>query len=118
MSDVAGRMARLSFRVDLTLPVLSQPLGKQLDGGEEVVVEAHQQVDVVGVVAAAKTVRQVVSWVHGGAKLAADGTEEAEVALIVLRGWTVVAESANGDLHRQVVANGSQQMVGDHERMP
>ena len=89
MSDVAGRMARLSFRVDLTLPVLSQPLGKQLDGGEEVVVEAHQQVDVVGVVAAAKTVRQIVSWVHGGAKLAADGTEEAEVALIVLRGRTV-----------------------------
>jgi hypothetical protein len=43
------------------LEVVSQPLLEQFDGREEVVVEAHQQVDVVDVAAATEAVGQVVA---------------------------------------------------------
>jgi len=50
------------------------------DGGGEVVVEFAQEVDVVEVFLAGKAVGEVVAWVDGGARSAAVGAEEAEVA--------------------------------------
>ena len=76
---------RLGLRFGVTPEVVSQPLLEQFDGREEVVVEAHQQVDVVDVAAATEAVGQVGAGVDRAAEFSAAGTEEAEVALELFR---------------------------------
>ena len=59
--------------------VFFEPAFEQGDGGEEVVVEFDQEVDVVEVFLAAEAVGEVVAWVDGGALFAAVGADETEV---------------------------------------
>ena len=72
------------------LEVVSQPLLEQFDGREEVVVEAHQHVDVVEVAAARKTMGQIIARVDRAAEFSAARTEEAELALELFR-WRRLA---------------------------
>ena len=65
----------------------TRPL-QQGDGGAEVVVEGHQQVDVVEVLLAAEAVGEVVARVDRGPHLAAVRAEEAEV---VAANFTAIA---------------------------
>jgi hypothetical protein len=60
--------------------VLIEEAFEEGDGGEEVVVELDQQVDVVEIFFAAEAVGEVVAWIDGGTHFAAIRTEEAEVA--------------------------------------
>ena len=123
------RRAASAGATQVILPVASQRLfracsawywlsqrSQEGDGGAEVVVERHEQVDVVEVLLAAEAVGEVVAWIDGGAHLAAAGTEEAEVAFAHLRRRPVAAEGGDGDRHRQVVADAAQQVVGNHEK--
>lgn len=94
--------------------VLVEPLGEDVGGGLEVVAEGDQEIDVVVVSLAAEAMGEIVARVDGGAQLAAVGTEEAEVTFEVLGGWRLVAETPEGDFHRQRIANGPQKLFGDH----
>ena len=62
-----------------------EPAFQQRDRGAEVVVLAQEQVDVVEVFLAAKTVGKVVAWVDGGQHFAAVWAQEAEVAFAHFR---------------------------------
>ena len=79
--------------------VLIEPALEQGDGGEEVIVEGDEQVDVIEVFLTCKTVGEVIAWVDGGAHFAAVGAEEAEVAFAHFRRWSFAAESGDGDVH-------------------
>ena len=63
---------------------------EESDGTEEVVVERHQQVDVVEVFLASEAMGEVVAWVDGGAHFAAARAEEAEIAFAHLCAVKVV----------------------------
>ncbi len=67
--------------------------------------ECHEQVDIVEVAVATKTMSQIVTWIDGCSELAAGGTEEAEVALRVLRGWALSAEQTDRDFHWQIISD-------------
>ena len=89
------------------------PVEKSLedgDGGAKVIAERHQKIDVVDVLLAAEAVGEVVAGVDGGEHLAAVRAKKAEVAVADFRGWPVAAEGGDGDPHRQVVANATQQV--------
>ncbi len=88
--------------------VLPQPILEDLDRREEVVALHHQQIDVVEVLTTTKTVRQIVSRIHGGSQFAATGTLKAEVTIALLRDWTVSVQPNDRQFHRQVIANRSQ----------
>jgi hypothetical protein len=84
--------------------VLDEEAFEKRDGGAEVVVKGHEQVDVVEVFLAAEAVGEVVARIDGGTHFAAIRTEEAEVAFADF-GWRAFAtERGDGDGHRQVVA--------------
>ena len=92
------------FAFELFGLVLVEEAFEEGDGGEEVIVEGDEQVDVVEVFLAAETVGEVVAWVDGGAHFAAVGADEAEVASAYF-GWRAFAtQRGDGDGHRQVVA--------------
>ena len=61
--------------------VLLEPAAQQRDGGDEVVAQGDEQVDIVEVLLAAEAVRQIISGVDGGPLFAAVGADEAEIAL-------------------------------------
>lgn len=63
----------------LTL-VAHQPFFQQRGGGEEVVADVDEQIDVVDVLAATEAVGEVVAWIDGGAQFAAMGALEAVAA--------------------------------------
>ena len=88
--------------------VLVEEAFEEGDGGEEVVVELNEQVDVVEVLFASEAVGEVVAWVDGGAHFAAVGAEEAEVTFAHF-GWRAfAAKSGDGDGHGQVVAQAAE----------
>ena len=94
--------------------VLVEKAFEEGDGFEEGVVEFDQQVDVVEIFLAVKTVGEVVAWVDRGTHMAALGTEEAEVAFAHFGGRAFAAQRGNRDGHRQVVANSAQQVGINH----
>ena len=98
--------------------VLVEEAFEQGDGGEEVVVELDEQVDVVEVLFASEAVGEVVAWVDGGAHVAAVWAEEAEVAFAHFGRRPVAAEGGDGDGHGQVVAQAAQQVLRDHDLVP
>ena len=94
--------------------VLLEPAFEDDDGGTEVVNEGHQEVDVVEVLPTCKAVGEVVAWVDGGLHLAAVRAEEAEVAVAHFGRWPIAAEAGDGQAHRQIVADPTQQVGGSH----
>ena len=72
--------------------VLLQPTFQDLDRREEVMTAQDQQVDVVGVLLATKTMRQVIAWIHRRAKFPAMGTLEPKIAFELFRDRTVMAQ--------------------------
>ena len=89
---------------------LVEPAFEEGHGGEEVVAEKDEQVDVVEVFLAAKAVGEVVARVDGGAHFAAAWAEEAEAAFAHFRWRALLAECLDGDGHGQIVANAAQQL--------
>src|SRR5262249_16287783 len=85
--DRAGMLARhllrrgWRFLAGLLGLVLIEPALEQGDGGEEVIVEGDEQVDVVKIFPAREAVGEVVAWVDGSAHFAAARADETEVAL-------------------------------------
>src|SRR6516225_7250538 len=104
-----GRRGR-SFLFGLLGLVLIEPAVEERDGGEEVVVEADEEVDVVEVFLAREAVGEVVAWIDGGAHFAAAWADEAEVAFAHFARGSLAAEGGDGDGHGQVVANATQQV--------
>ena len=117
-TGVADRLSRHSADTCLLFGLLGLVLVEQSfeesDGGEEVVVEGDQQVDIVEIFLAAEAVGEVVAWVDGGTHFATVGADEAEVAFAHLGRWPLAAEQGDGDGHGQVVADSPQQFGGDH----
>ena len=103
-----GSRAALRFRAASIFLVLPQPMLQNFDGRDEVVSLNHQQIDVVEIPATTKTVRQIVSRIHGGPQFAAIGTLKAEVTIALLRDRTVSAKPNDRQFHRQVIADRSQ----------
>ena len=102
------------FAFELFGLVLVEEAFEEGDGGEEVIVEGDEQVDVVEVFLAAETVGEVVAWVDGGAHFAAVGADEAEVAFAHFGWGAFAAQRGDGDGHRQVVAKSAQQFGVNH----
>src|SRR5271165_5874889 len=97
-------MGRARLLAGLLSLVVAEPAFEECDGVAEVIAEAAEQVDVVGVFLAAEAVGQVVARVDGGAHLAAARADEAEVAFDDFGGRPLAAERGDGDGHGQVVA--------------
>jgi hypothetical protein len=94
--------------------ILVQPLFEKCDGGEEVVAELSQQVDIVEIPAAGEAVGQVVARIDGGEQFIAAWAEEDEASVAEFRRRAVAAEGGDGDGHRQVIADSPQQFGVDH----
>jgi hypothetical protein len=99
-----------------SLLVLDEPLLQHVGGGFEVVAERDQEIDVVVVPLTREAMGKVVARIDGGAHLAARRTEEAKIPFNVFGRRRFVAQAADGDFHRQVVANGPEEFFGDHHR--
>jgi hypothetical protein len=98
---VVGRCLTLEL---LALVFLEEAL-KQRNGGAEVVVKLHQQVDVVDVLVAVEAVGEVVAGVDGGPHFAAAGTAE-EIGVRKERlpndSYTLRLTASNGGGNKQV----------------
>jgi len=88
-----------SFLAGLLGLVLIEPALEQGDGGEEVIVEGDEQVDVVEVFPAREAVGEVVAWVDGSAHFAAARADETEVALARFARGALAAEGGDRDGH-------------------
>ena len=91
-----------------------QPAFEQFDARREVEPRRPQQVDVVEIDAAVEAVGEVVVRVDVGEHFVAAWAEEAESAVAEFRGRPVAAEGGDGEGHRQVVAESTQEFGGDH----
>src|SRR5438132_12661453 len=96
------------------LPYTTLFRSQEGNGGEEVIVEVDEQVDVVEVLLAREAVGEVVARIDGGAHFAATRADEAEVAFAHFGWGPVAAQSGDRHGHGQVVANAAQQVRGDH----
>src|SRR5271170_1898192 len=95
--------------------MLLEPAFQQSDRGGKLVIECHQQIDIVEILLATETVGQVVAGVDRGQHLAAARTEEAEIAFAQL-GWrTRATQGGDGYRHGQLIAQPTQQLRGYHE---
>jgi hypothetical protein len=94
--------------------IVVQPLFEESDGGDEVVAELSQQVDVVQIPVAGEAVGEIVAGIDGGEQFAAVWAEEDEAPAAELRRRAVAAEGGDGDGHRQVIADSPQQFGGAH----
>ena len=90
--------------------VLREPAFQYGDGGQEVVAERDEQVDVVEVFGAGEAVGEVVAWVDGGEHFTALGAEEAIMAIAFFARGPVTSEGGDRDGHGQVVADFSEQV--------
>ena len=85
--------------------VLDEPFAEDGGGCFEVVAEFDEQIDVVEVGLTTEAVGEVVARVERGLQFAALRAEEAEIPFNLLGGWTMLAELADGHVHRQIVAD-------------
>ena len=83
--------------------VFAQPALQEADRGGEFVAEQDEQVDVVEIFLAAKTVGQVVAWVHRAARFAAVRAQETEIAVADFARRALAAQGLDDHGHRQVV---------------
>jgi hypothetical protein len=77
----------------------------------------NHQVDVVEILAATETVREVIAWVHRRAKFAATGTLKAKITITLFRYRTMLAETSDRELHWQVIAYRAKQIFGNHNNL-
>ncbi len=91
-----------------------EPTLEDGDGGDEVVAERHQQVDVVEVFATIKTVGEIVARVDGGLHFPAVWAEEDEPTIAAFGRWAIATQSGDGDAHRKIVANATQKIGISH----
>ena len=90
--------------------MLVQQSFEECDGGEKIVAECAEQVDIVEISVAGEAVGEVVAGVHGGEQFAAARAEEDEASVAEFRGRPIAAEGSDGGGHRQVVADAPQQL--------
>ena len=80
--------------------VLFQPIPEDRDARNEVVTKQHQQVDIVRVLAATKTMCQVVLRIHRRAKFVTVRTLKSKIAFELFRSRTMMAQPSQRQLHR------------------
>ena len=85
--------------------MLDEPFAQGRGGGFEVVSDCDEQIDVVEVGFATEAMGEVVSRVERGLQFSAPRAEEAEISFDLLGGRRMLAELADGHVHRQIVAD-------------
>ena len=91
---------------------------KERDSFNEAVPGCDHKIDVVDVFSATEAMGEIVPGVDAGTEFSAVLAEKAESALDAFGVRRVVDELLNGKVHGQIVAQGAQQVTGDHERSP
>lgn len=105
-------------RMRRRVPVRVKPLLEQGHGRLEFISDQQQEIDVVDIPAAVEAMGEVVAGIDGGEKFAAVGANEAQPAFDAFGARSGAAQALQRDVHGQVVAQGMQEVAGDHGGTP